>query len=398
MLTVLESLLLAPAPPREKVPILRPSCFLVGDSSCGPEPCLREEPPRGRPPREDCVLVSALALFVSFAVADAACGLDPPRDEMLELTPLNSPAGCHLLESCFAYCNRIKCGAVNSKLTLQAPDSLLLNIFASFFSMHDLHERKPAAEHLFERWQHVRTFRCANSNLHDGLYLRCCTRPGFRGATCRRKAHDGKLPYVLCVVGADMLSTETQAQTVRWRPSTRKACVVVMDKSQSTIGHPSGHSSSLMFELPWHVTTCLLIGEAIINRANFEQFSSNSASSSLIVYKTLQREYQYAEYLSSVTDKCLSDRRLLSKFRCGCHGLHVDTGRWVDTTREDRLCQICYSSKVVEDEQHFLFSCPAYSDVRQLPVFFSRPLLSFPTAFAVSDFFTSEPSACGAFL
>ena len=24
-------------------------------------------------------------------------------------------------------------------------------------------------------------------------------------------------------------------------------------------------------------------------------------------------------------------------YGCGCHGLHVDTGRWVDTKREDRL-------------------------------------------------------------
>ena len=43
----------------------------------------------------------------------------------------------------------------------------------------------------------------------------------------------------------------------------------------------------------------------------------------------------------------------------------VDTGRWVDTKREDRLCQVCHPSRDVEDEQHFLFSCPAYSDVRQ---------------------------------
>lgn len=100
MLTVLESLLLAPEAPREKVPILGPACFLVGDSSCGSEPCLRGDPPRGRPPRDDCVLVSALALFVSFAVADAFCGLGPPRDEMLELTPLKSPAGCQLSKAC----------------------------------------------------------------------------------------------------------------------------------------------------------------------------------------------------------------------------------------------------------------------------------------------------------
>ena len=127
--------------------------------------------------------------------------------------------------------------------------------------------------------------------------------------------------------------------------------------------------------------------EAMIDRAkqqHVEQFSSNSTSSSLIVYKTLQTEYRYAEYLSSV--RFFSNRRprLLSRFGCACHGLHTDTGRWVETKREDRLCQVCHSSKDVEDEQHFLFSCPAYSDVRQ------KYASLFQQAFSVSNFFSNS--------
>ena len=65
----------------------------------------------------------------------------------------------------------------------------------------------------------------------------------------------------------------------------------------------------------------------------------------------------------------------------------------MDTRREDRLCQVCHSSKDVEDDQLFLFSCPAYSDVRQ------KHASLFQQAFSVSDFFTySEPNACGGFL
>ena len=65
----------------------------------------------------------------------------------------------------------------------------------------------------------------------------------------------------------------------------------------------------------------------------------------------------------------------------------------MDTKREDRLCQVCHSSKDVEDEQHFLFGCPAYSDIRQ------KYASQFQHAFSVSDFFTnSEPNACGGFL
>ena len=65
----------------------------------------------------------------------------------------------------------------------------------------------------------------------------------------------------------------------------------------------------------------------------------------------------------------------------------------MDTKREDRLCQVCHSSEDVEDEQHFLFSCPADSDVRQ------KYASIFQQAFSVSVFFTnSEPNVRGGIL
>jgi len=83
-----------------------------------------------------------------------------------------------------------------------------------------------------------------------------------------------------------------------------------------------------------------------------------------VLYRTMQPEYKYAEYLSVV--KCVSNRRLISKFRTGCHGLPVDTGRWADGVHLDntqRLCLVCKSLDCVEDEQHFIFDCPAYSHI-----------------------------------
>ena len=86
---------------------------------------------------------------------------------------------------------------------------------------------------------------------------------------------------------------------------------------------------------------------------------------SLKLYVTLHDEYSYAAYLSAM--KCWSNRRLLSRFRSGCHGMCVDTGRWegnVYLDQGDRLCLVCNSSQAVEDEQHSLFDCPAYAPVR----------------------------------
>lgn len=87
--------------------------------------------------------------------------------------------------------------------------------------------------------------------------------------------------------------------------------------------------------------------------------------SSLALYKNLQPEYKYAQYLSSV--QSFHNRKLISRFRCGCHGLHVDTGRFGQgaqkLAREDRVCQLSCSTSV-EDEHHFLFDCPAYMHIR----------------------------------
>ena len=56
-----------------------------------------------------------------------------------------------------------------------------------------------------------------------------------------------------------------------------------------------------------------------------------------------------------------------SRFRCGCHGLHVDTGRFnpvgQKVDREQRFCLVC-ASGTAEDEHHFLFDCPAYCSIR----------------------------------
>ena len=77
-----------------------------------------------------------------------------------------------------------------------------------------------------------------------------------------------------------------------------------------------------------------------------------SDGSTVKFHNSLQLEYNCAAYLSSV--QSFDSRRLISRFRCGCHGLHVDTGRWAAAklSREDRVCQVCHSL-AVEDEQHF---------------------------------------------
>ena len=56
----------------------------------------------------------------------------------------------------------------------------------------------------------------------------------------------------------------------------------------------------------------------------------------------------------------------LTRFRVGAHALAVETGRWYRVPFESRICEYCalHDKCVVEDEQHFLFECPLYMDIR----------------------------------
>ena len=44
--------------------------------------------------------------------------------------------------------------------------------------------------------------------------------------------------------------------------------------------------------------------------------------------------------------------------------IHVETGRYKNTPRDQRCCLICNINGDVEDEIHFLLKCPQYKNIR----------------------------------
>ena len=56
-------------------------------------------------------------------------------------------------------------------------------------------------------------------------------------------------------------------------------------------------------------------------------------------------------------------RQALTRFRLSAHHLHIETGRWSKTPVENRICKMC-DNQDIEDEQHFLLSCPSFSELR----------------------------------
>jgi hypothetical protein len=58
-----------------------------------------------------------------------------------------------------------------------------------------------------------------------------------------------------------------------------------------------------------------------------------------------------------------NERSVLAQYRCGILPLKIETGRYTGMPVEQRLCQLCDLGEI-ENERHFLFHCPLYSDLR----------------------------------
>ena len=57
------------------------------------------------------------------------------------------------------------------------------------------------------------------------------------------------------------------------------------------------------------------------------------------------------------------NRNAITKLRTSNHLLAIETGRWNNIPRENRICTQCRQNKI-EDEYHFLFECPKHTNIR----------------------------------
>ena len=90
-------------------------------------------------------------------------------------------------------------------------------------------------------------------------------------------------------------------------------------------------------------------------------------SHKLSFYCTIKDYYSPSPYLV-LTRKNPSIKALV-RFRISSHQLRIKTGRYENIPRNERICHFCTSNKI-EDENHFLLDCKAYSQIRD--IFFSR--------------------------
>ena len=110
----------------------------------------------------------------------------------------------------------------------------------------------------------------------------------------------------------------------------------------------------------------------------FEKFScdwlnSTKNMSKLDIYCNIKSDLKVEKYLELNISRY--EKSLLSQLRYGVLPLRVETGRFVNEKREDRICRLCNLNQI-EDQLHFVFHCPLYSNNRD--ELYHKARMSFP--------------------
>ena len=114
------------------------------------------------------------------------------------------------------------------------------------------------------------------------------------------------------------------------------------------------------------------IKQRIIDQTNQEILMANTTSSKLETYCLFKLDTSYESDLNKIT--LLNKYKFaLSRFRLSSHNLALETGRYYNIPKENRICTFCNMNKI-ESEYHFLLVCPLYAELRRqyLPQYYSR--------------------------
>lgn len=81
----------------------------------------------------------------------------------------------------------------------------------------------------------------------------------------------------------------------------------------------------------------------------------------LRTYKHLKTEFYAEPYVQKHLTR--TQRSAIARIRCGTFPLEVERGRYRNIPIEQRVCKMCNSGSI-EDEQHFILYCDRYSVLR----------------------------------
>ena len=103
----------------------------------------------------------------------------------------------------------------------------------------------------------------------------------------------------------------------------------------------------------------------IVKQRLTDQFAQNwnsvvFHSTKSINYRIFKTKLEFENYFNVLN---FSEAIKLCRFRTTNHHLPIETGRWKNIERENRLCHLCNCNKL-GDEYHYMFECIAFTEQR----------------------------------
>ena len=97
------------------------------------------------------------------------------------------------------------------------------------------------------------------------------------------------------------------------------------------------------------------------SKKTLEKLSSFNETSKLYIYSKIKSELKLENYLLFFSNFKMI--QLFTKFRVSDHSLEIESGRYKNITREERICKNCNLNEI-GDEYHFFLKCTANHSLR----------------------------------
>lgn len=116
--------------------------------------------------------------------------------------------------------------------------------------------------------------------------------------------------------------------------------------------------SYLWFNTNPNINYFPMLQKRISDQFQQDWHSSIISTTKLDYYVRFKKEFKYEENLDFEENG--QYRKILTCVRLSSNSLVIETGRYIGTPRENRICQNCSKNKV-ESEYHFLMICYKYT-------------------------------------
>lgn len=111
----------------------------------------------------------------------------------------------------------------------------------------------------------------------------------------------------------------------------------------------------------------MLINYSQIKQRFLDEYRQNwyaviNNSTRLESYALFKHNLNIEPYLNIITESKF--RTALCRFRTSSHDLLIESGRYVNQPRNERICTNC-NLNFIENEYHFLLICPKFRELRK---------------------------------